>query len=592
MTNNMDINDMRRMRRMSENARNAEASQRYMRQNAGPNRLGTGHSTRDTGMSRGSFLRGAGVLGGAVAAAGLGWGGVARATWVPDSTDIVIKVTDSNGDPTEIWIYPSGPDLSGTAGTTLFPHPLNGTAPLNTHGPNLGLLGTAQITLDALHVQLAMLNAASGATIRLKSTTSPTTSPTNPTPNMPAEFRFGVVSGPGGSFGVRITKDVNIIGDTNSDGTPATVIVGGMVPIGCSLPKNLTANCLTALPPGPVIEIKNISFKNYLRFLNAFQNKVGISIQYTNGATIENCKLEIADFPPFLPASIPGVGAFGIVFNHTNPWNPGTSIPVHSTCEPINILHNHFIGTNTAAGITVVYFFPNNCPVYTVSGNTIELDNSAFPPGNDYGAINFYGNVKNAICNDNTILGSAEVGLSLLRIVLPSGPAYPENCSFSGNIASDFYAKSNQVFIGPYSYHNIFIGNKFGIAGQSQVLCYGNGNYFGYDPDTQTANPNIFGPLSSPPKANSARITVDGYDNTFFKDIYIGDAQPWEEGHGVWLMGPHTSGNNVICPDVQFELKHGFGTLKDYWKDQSGYNKICCSYPDYDTSIEDCPPEY
>jgi len=51
--------------------------------NRNSSRQNTGHSTLNTRMSRGSFLRGAGLVGGAVAAAGLGWGGVASAQGVP-----------------------------------------------------------------------------------------------------------------------------------------------------------------------------------------------------------------------------------------------------------------------------------------------------------------------------------------------------------------------------------------------------------------------------------------------------------------------------------------------------------------------------
>jgi len=84
MANGMDINEMRRMRRMNENARNAEASQRYRKQSSvsslGSSR-NTGHSTLNTGLiSRGGFMRGAGIAAGSALAAGLGLGGIAKAT--------------------------------------------------------------------------------------------------------------------------------------------------------------------------------------------------------------------------------------------------------------------------------------------------------------------------------------------------------------------------------------------------------------------------------------------------------------------------------------------------------------------------------
>jgi len=96
MVNTNDMNEIRRAKRMAENARNAAASQRNRRPGAGSAGLNTGHGTLNTGMSRGTFMKGLGLAGAGVAAAGLGLSGAARAiNWGPGPT----YVDDPNRNP-------------------------------------------------------------------------------------------------------------------------------------------------------------------------------------------------------------------------------------------------------------------------------------------------------------------------------------------------------------------------------------------------------------------------------------------------------------------------------------------------------------
>lgn len=121
-----------------------------------------------------------------------------------------------------------------------------------------------------------------------------------------------------------------------------------------------------------------------------------------------------------------------------------------------------------------------------------------------------------------------------------------ENNHYSGNDSGSFIARDMQLYIGEYSGGNTF-------------------------------SQNTFGPLASQPRAESARIRILGSGNIMENDRYVGDARPWEQGHGVWLMGTSSFGNIVKCPDVQFPLK---APLDHYWRDLSPrQNTLCCNDP-------------
>lgn len=97
---------------------------------------------------------------------------------------------------------------------------------------------------------------------------------------------------------VNITKDVNIIGETDQKGSPLTKIKGGLWTFYSPLPAKSPPE-----GPGPKITIQSIHFDG--------ASWVPVNLAYSSGTTISNNK--ITNVRPFLiPQQTPGVGGMGM----------------------------------------------------------------------------------------------------------------------------------------------------------------------------------------------------------------------------------------------------------------------------------------
>jgi len=212
-------------------------------------------------MSRGQFIRAAGIAGGAVAVAGLGLGGAAKALTWPPTPPYALPVTP-NPDPAHIIVispdymevYPveissdkyerktllergrqQDPRLSIINEPLLYSTGFSVWLPLSETNPgppeNPNAWDTRKRTLDAMNIEWAANNVAkktdgSPGTIFMKARKlgDAPTAPVTPF-DFGTGFELGVDLPPG--YGVLVCNDCVLSGETDSSGQPLTTVANG-----------------------------------------------------------------------------------------------------------------------------------------------------------------------------------------------------------------------------------------------------------------------------------------------------------------------------------------------------------------------------
>jgi hypothetical protein len=349
-------------------------------------------------------------------------------------------------------------------------------------------------------------------------------------------------------------------------------------------------------------DVKQESDPNYVQIGNLyyFGSNFGAFISYMAGRVeilsnvIENCDVPIELItvagPNIIQDNQLETAKKGRRLEGLNVWDCSDTTISHNTIttHAFNIWEwdeSQEPATMRGTGIDIGYAFGLINPNYPVNNlvqsNTIVLNPDEIT---GTGLIPFAGMIVNAddsIFKSNNISGVCESAFYLGDIDLPFYYFISTSSgnSFLGNYTSGATASVAQVYIGSSAHGNYFIPLENDPGKDPNDPRWDATHDPPFDPD-EGINPdpilgplpNSFGELTHPPKQNSARIIIEGYDNHFEENHYVGDVKPWEEGHGIWLMKPFSYGNTV-CGSFIENPKPG-RTILHYWKDQSEQNNI------------------
>ncbi|MCI0503236.1 right-handed parallel beta-helix repeat-containing protein [Candidatus Micrarchaeota archaeon] len=476
-------------------------------------------------MSRGSFLRTAGIGAAGVAAAGLGLGGVARAAAFPagndnpDPANIIDPSTGQGaiGGESEIWIYPTGNDSI-----------------LAEKNP---IANNAAMTTDSRNIQWAVNNIQENGTILLKNSSTQF--------HFPKLFQYGFAQ-------VIVWRSCTVSGETDQyntgnrlpDGTPQ--FPNGM-PLTIIRNGGMLLDLRTLLSNNPPISVtvKNLHFDgaqthvlrthyngdfvidnckvtnlllDYTSGLN-IPNLVSIfSVQYTNPAssfigsfTVKNCDINQPN-----PAK-PGTIDMGIMYNSQSPGNRAANVAILNNTinvKGVAIINAYNYKTNT--NVTPQTIIRNN-HIIIDGANSQSTNNNAAPIG-----------IFIADSKYNTVSGNLMEGVSRYGILVYSDAPTINSSdnNFFGNDLSNLTAKVAQVYLDKYSKSNYFGAWDDQVTGQS----YPN---------------NAYGPILPGPSALGA-FMIYGTGNTINLDDFTRCAVPgWYATPAVGCIALYGSGNQV-----------------------------------------------
>jgi hypothetical protein len=598
---------------------------------AASGKTGKRKSKQNAKISRGQFIRMAGITGGAVAAAGLGLSNVVKAqggapwpgdpeTDNPSPSNIKKAVWDE-----EIGFWADSGDAAQWGDTAIMVYPTNDRTPIQTTD------GSPDVLRDVLYTQWAVNNvsdAEEAATIVLMSTKPDET---------PAPFYFGEVFDPSewnslsvyektyanGAKTRKWPNGVDILGERDIEdtgpklpdgnplfpnGAPLTSIVGGSLPINAYGYGDGTV----AVPIGPVA-VRNIKFIRPFECGVWAGGQVDLEVDscwVINGKSVDsglycvlghnngffrvhNCLVQ-SD-----PENSKAITEVGIIYvGYTNntelpgdlpaPWMCGGDVRIAD-----NIIKGTFATIKPALHTYPDPYYPSHVGIvageFTFDANHPALNTKAVITNNqtitEAGILIF--NKNGSPPSENPKSGYTEIrgndvrgaknygigmGMQAFGFVLDNAAVSGNTVLMDGNL-SKYKLQSYGLQI--FGSDNAFSENNVNYD-PVRKMATGTSDFCAYIIGA-TSSGNIFignnhGDLASPPAANSARVVVEGFGNRFKKEKYFGKVEAWELGHGIWLMKP-VSHDNIVCNATIVEIPPG-KKPKDYLKDQSGGKNI------------------